>query len=107
MDWTEMLVAAIGLVATALGSCFVRRYLIPWLQEKNLMDVATMVVDAVEALYGRFNGAAKWEEALEKMAEYGFSVNNSLVLDALMAAWQQLDLRQLAAGAKMPPEEKG
>ena len=102
MDLTDMIVAVIGAVATALGTYFVKRYLIPWLEEKKLMDVACIVVDSVEALFGRYNGLVKWEEAIARMQQRGFNVDSGEVIDALMAAWQDLDLRQHAAGVKDP-----
>ena len=44
-----------------------KRYIKPWLMQNDMMEVAKIVVNAVEAIKGRYNGEEKWALALEKM----------------------------------------
>lgn len=109
MYLTEIFVCVIMLicaVASWLVSLVWNRYIKPWLEMTNLMEAAKIVVNAVEAIMGRYNGAEKWVMALEKMeADYGFDIDNEVVLDALRTAWKQLDLSQLMAGEKEKGED--
>ncbi len=103
VDWTALVVAVIGVIGTALSALLARvwvRWVRPWLEKRDLTDAAKIVVEAVEALLGRYCGAEKWQLALEKMAERGFNVNADDVLDALRAAWKQLDMAMIASGEK-------
>ena len=76
------------------------KYVKPWLEQRDLTDAAKIVVEAVEALLGRYCGEDKWKLALEKMAERGFYTDSQQVIDALKAAWKQLDMAMIAAGEK-------
>ena len=108
IDWTALVVAVIGVIGTAASALLGRvwvNYVRPWLEKRDLTDAAEIVVDAVEALLGRYCGEDKWKLALEKMEARGFNIDNEVVLDALRAAWCQLDLKQLAAGEKEKPPE--
>ena len=104
MYLTEIFVCVIMLicaVASWLISLAWNRYIKPWLDMANLTEAATIVVNAVETILGRYHGEEKWVMALEKMeADYGFDIDNEVVLDALRTAWKQLDLSQLMAGEK-------
>lgn len=103
VDWTALVVAVIGTAAAFLGACLRQawvKYVRPWLEQRNLSDAAKIVVEAVEALLGRYCGEDKWKLALEKMAERGFYTDSQQVIDALKAAWKQLDMAMIAAGEK-------
>lgn len=103
IDWTALVVAVIGVIGTALSALLGRvwvRYVKPWLEKRDLTDAAKIVVEAVEALLGRYCGAEKWQLALEKMQDRGFNIDNDVVLDALRAAWKQLDMAMIASGEK-------
>ena len=103
IDWTALVVAVIGVIGTALSALLGRvwvKYVRPWLEKRDMTDAAKIVVEAVEALLGRYCGEDKWKLALEKMAERGFNVNADDVLDALRAAWKQLDMAMIASGEK-------
>lgn len=103
IDWTPLVVAVIGVIGTAMSAVLARvwvRWVRPWLEKRDLTDAAKIVVEAVEALLGRYCGEDKWKLALEKMAERGFNVNADDVLDALRAAWKQLDMAMIASGEK-------
>lgn len=112
MDWTALVVAVIGTAAAFLGACLRQvwvHHVRPWLEQRDLSDAAKIVVGAVEALLGRYCGEEKWELALQKMAERGFNIDSDAVMDALRAAWKELDLQQIMAGEKVleakPPDD--
>ena len=103
IDWTALVVAVIGVIGTAVSALLGRvwvKYVRPWLEQRDLTDAAKIVVEAVEALLGRYCGEDKWKLALEKMAERGFYTDSQEVIDALKAAWKQLDMAMIAAGEK-------
>ena len=103
IDWTALVVAMIGVIGTALSALLGRvwvKYVKPWLSQRDLTDAAKIVVEAVEALLGRSCGEDKWKLALEKMADRGFYTDSQQVIDALKAAWKQLDMAMIAAGEK-------
>lgn len=103
IDWTALVVAVIGVIGTALSALIGRvwvKYVRPWLEQRDLTDAAKIVVEAVEALLGRYCGEEKWELALQKMADRGYYTDSQQVIDALKAAWKQLDMAMIAAGEK-------
>ena len=103
IDWTALVVAVIGVIGTALSALIGRvwvKYVRPWLEQRDLTDAAKIVVEAVEALLGRYCGEDKWKLALEKMSDRGFYTDSQQVIDALKAAWKQLDMAMIAAGEK-------
>ena len=103
IDWTALMVAVIGVIGTALSALLGRvwvKYVKPWLEQRDLTAAAKIVVEAVEALLGRYCGEDKWKLALQKMADRGFYTDSQQVIDALKAAWKQLDMAMIAAGEK-------
>ena len=109
IDWTALVVAVIGVIGTAASALLGRvwvKYVKPWLSQRDLTDAAKIVVEAVEALLGRYCGEDKWKLALEKMADRGFYTDSQQVIDALKAAWKQLDMAMIAAGEKIGEPEK-
>ena len=103
IDWTALVVAMIGVIGTAASALLGRiwvKYVKPWLEQRDLTDAAKIVVEAVEALLGRYCGEEKWKLALQKMADRGFYTDSQQVIDALKAAWKQLDMAMIAAGEK-------
>lgn len=103
IDWTALVVAVIGVIGTAASALIGRvwvRYVKPWLEQRDLTDAAQIVVEAVEALLGRYCGKEKWELALQKMADRGFYTESQEVIDAIKAARKQLDMAMIAAGEK-------
>lgn len=106
VDWTALVVAVIGTAAAFLGACLRQvwvKHVRPWLEQRNLSDAARIVVDAVEALLGRYCGEDKWRMALEKMQARGFNVDEDQVVDALHAAWYQLNQAMILSGEKEKP----
>lgn len=106
VDWTALVVAVIGTAAAFLGACLRQvwvQQVRPWLEQRNLGDAAKIVVDAVEALLGRYCGEDKWRMALEKMQARGFNVDEDQVVDALHAAWYQLNQAMILSGEKEKP----
>lgn len=102
LDVTDVIIA----VVLAAGGYVWRKWIHPWLERKQLADEAEIVVNAVEALMGRGNGAEKWKLAVDKIQQYGFDVNFDIVMDALRAAWRKLNTEQVQAGEKEKPPEK-
>ena len=103
IDWTALVVAVIGVIGTAASALLGRvwvKYLRPWLEQRDLTDAAKIVVEAVEALLGRYCGEDKWKLALEKMQERGFNIDSDIVMDALRSAWKRLDIAQMESGEK-------
>ena len=103
IDWTALVVAVIGVIGTALSALLGRvwvKYVKPWLEQRDLTDAAKIVVEAVAALLGRYCGEDKWKLALQKMADRGFYTESQEVIDAIKAAWKQLDMAMIAAGEK-------
>lgn len=108
IDWTALVVAVIGVIGTAASALLGRvwvKYLRPWLEQRDLTDAAKIVVEAVEALLGRYCGEDKWKLALEKMQERGFNIDSDIVMDALRSAWKRLDIDQMASGEKEKKSE--
>ena len=108
IDWTALVVAVIGVIGTAVSALLGRvwvRYVKPWLEQRDLSDAAKIVVEAVEALLGRYCGEDKWKLALEKMQERGFDIDSDIVMDALRSAWKQLDIAQMESGEKEKKSE--
>lgn len=105
MDMTYVVTFAIllvGAILTALATYAWTKWVQPWIEEHHLQEEAAIVVNAVEAILGRYQGQAKWELALQKMQERGWNIDVQEVIDALKAAWQVLDLKQIEAGVKAP-----
>lgn len=105
MEMTYIIAFAILLVGSllaALASYAWKTWVQPWIEAHQLQEEAEIVVNAVEALLGRYQGQAKWEMALDKMVERGWNIDVPVVIDALKAAWQMLDLKQIGAGVKEP-----
>ena len=108
IDWTALVVAVIGVIGTAASALIGRvwvKYVRPWLEQRDLTDAAKIVVEAVEALLGRYCGEDKWKLALEKMQERGFNLDSDIVMDALRSAWKQLDIAQMESGEKEKKSE--
>ena len=108
IDWTALVVAVIGVIGTAASALIGRvwvKYVRPWLEQRDLTDAAKIVVEAVEALLGRYCGEDKWKLALEKMRERGFNIDSDIVMDALRSAWKRLDIDQMASGEKEKKSE--
>ena len=108
IDWTALVVAVIGVIGTAVSALIGRvwvKYVCPWLEQRDLTDAAKIVVEAVEALLGRYCGEDKWKLALEKMQERGFNIDSDIVMDALRSAWKRLDIDQMASGEKEKKSE--
>ena len=62
IDWTALVVAVIGVIGTAASALLGRvwvKYVRPWLEQRDLTDAAKIVVEAVEALLGRYCGKEK------------------------------------------------
>lgn len=111
IDWgtlvTQVIVWIIGALA-AVAAWALKKYLypwfltvvVPWLKTHNLVSLAEMAVKYAEAELGRYAGEEKWKLAIALMKAKGFDVDSEEVIAALKAAWETLDLQQIAAGVK-------
>lgn len=98
---TNIITYIIGLAAIVL-STMIATQLVPWLKDKRLYDAAVIAVQAAEAIYGRYNGDEKLKAALDSLAERGYDIESDKVLEAVKAAWKQLDQAMYLDGEKTP-----
>ena len=96
---TDIIIYAISLVFGIL-SILITTQVVPWLKDKRLFDAAVIAVHAAEALYGRYNGEQKFTEALESLKARGYDINSEKVIEAVRAAWKQLDQAMYLDGEK-------
>ena len=101
MELTQIIIAALGLVGTVIAAV-VAAYVVPWLKEKNLYEAALIAVNAAEALYGRYHGEDKLRAALNMLKEKGYKLEDAEVINAVRAAWKQLDIAMYDSGEKIP-----
>lgn len=99
INWTEIIIFVIGLVMSVCVSLLTKQ-VIPWLKAKNLYDAAQVAVDAAEALYGRYDGEKKLKAALEALAQKGYDIESTAVINAVQAAWKNLDSVMHMSGEK-------
>ena len=97
---TDIITTIIGAVALIL-SIIISSQLVPWLKEKRLYDLAVVTVNAVEALYGRYNGEQKFTAALDSLKEYGYDIESNKVIESVRAAWKKLDQAMYLSGEKI------
>ena len=105
LDWTRIIISVLGVVV-AVCAGLLTRYILPWLKEKNLTAAAEIAVNAAEAVIGRYNGAEKLQYALDVMKQKGYNVNSEKVINAIKAAWKELDLFMFASGVKYVETEE-
>ena len=94
INWTPIVVAVIGIFGCAIVG-LISKYAVPWLKEHNLVQCAQVAVMAAEAIYGRYNGGEKLKKALETLKNKGWDISSAEVIDAVNAAWKQLDLEMI------------
>jgi hypothetical protein len=97
--YTQIIITIISLIVIILGT-LISKQLVPWLKEKRLYDAALIAVNAAEALYGRYHGEEKLAAALESLKTRGYDIDSKQVLDALQAAWKELDRAMYSDGEK-------
>ena len=94
---------AVIVLGTALlaGAAYLwRRQVLPFLEQHALIEEAKLIVNCVEAAFGRGQGREKWEEAMAKMEEHGWNIDRKEVRESLEAAWEILNISQIGAGIK-------
>ena len=99
MDLTQIIVASLGLIGTVIAA-LIAYHVVPWLKSKNLYEAAVIAVNAAEALYGRYHGEEKLNAALNMLKEKGYKIENADVINAVKAAWKQLDIAMYNDGEK-------
>lgn len=95
-----ILIRAGAMIIFALLSWLFTKYVKPWLIQNNLVTAAKVAVEAAEAIYGRYNGEEKLKEALNQLKAKGFDVEAEEVLNAVLAAWFEMNTSQLISGEK-------
>ena len=101
---TQIIVYAILLISGII-SFMLGKYVVPWLKDKHLYEVAVVVVKSAEAAYGRGNGEQKFAAALESLKARGYDIESEKVLEAVRAAWKELDQAMYLDGEKIPIQE--
>lgn len=72
-----------------------KQYVLPYIKEHRLTEVARVLVNAAEALYGAGHGKEKLEYCIQQINEkYHLHVDPEKVTNAIQAAWQELDIAQ-------------
>ena len=107
---TRDITFAVIILGTALlaGMAYLwRRQILPFLEQHALVEEARLIVNCVEAAFGRGQGKEKWEAAMAKMAEHGWNIDREEVRESLQAAWEILNISQIEAGMKGPGERIG
>ena len=102
---TRDITFAVIVFGTALMAGMVylwRRQILPFLEQHALVEEARLIVNCVEAAFGRGQGKEKWEAAMAKMAEHGWNIDREEVRESLQAAWEILNISQIEAGIKEP-----
>lgn len=80
-----------------------------------LSKIAEIAVNAVEAEYSGDEGSAKREYAFKRIDEaikpvivclekIGFTIEAKHIYDAIEAAWYKMNIEQIRAGVKDPPD---
>lgn len=102
MEWVNVLVDIVLFAFVTVCGFVGRKYLIPWIQDAHLESVAAIVVNAAEALYGAGHGDEKLNYCLTAInQEYGITIDAAKVRLAIEAAWNALNISQIAAGEKV------
>lgn len=111
-DWSQIMTDSVrGLVGIltsallALASYYGNKYVAPWLKENRLTALAQELVRAAEARFGRQQGEKKLQQVFAWLRDRGVDIKDEQVIQAVMAAWQDLDLEMIAIGVKEPPDE--
>lgn len=102
-DATDIVVSAIGLLGLVAAAGFgwvAKKYIIPWVRNNHLEKLAEIAVNAAEALFGAGHGNDKWLWAVEYLKKYQINIDFKEIDSAVMAAWNKLNLGQIAAGVK-------
>lgn len=102
-----ILIRAIVMIAFALFSWVSAKYIKPWLEQNNLVTAAKVAVEAAEAMYGRYNGEQKLKAALDQLTVKGYDITSDDVLNAVRAAWLEMNTAQITSGEKETPEHNG
>ena len=106
--WTAILSVLIAIISIVFKNVF-DTHVVPFLERKGLTEAAVVAVNAAEAIYGRHKGEEKMKYALDTLKRDGWNVDSEVVVNAVKAAWQSLDLTQIAVGVKdgndeIPPD---
>ena len=107
---TRDMTFAVIVLGTALlaGAAYLwRRQVLPFLEQHALIEEAKLIVNCMEAAFGRGQGREKWEAAMAKMEEHGWNIDRKEVRESLEAAWEILNISQIGAGIKKAAGDSG
>lgn len=110
-DWPALMGEALSWLVRILASALLalfgfygKKYAAPWLRENHLTALAKELVRAAEAHFGRKQGENKLKQVFTWLRERGVDIDDVQVIQAVMAAWQDLDLEMIAIGVKDPQD---
>lgn len=111
-DWTTIVTDILVWLTRIISGAVVgllgylgKKYALPWLKETRLTSLAQELVKAAEARFGRKQGEEKLHAVFDWLRIRGIDVNDDRVVQAVLAAWQDLDLEMIAIGVKEPPDQ--
>lgn len=106
-DATQIVAVVIVLIGTTLGAVLLwlaNKFVMPWVKTSALGKYADEAVRFVEALLGRGGGEEKLKQTsawvVEMLGKIHVQVNAAEIEAAILAAWQRMNLEQIAAGVK-------
>lgn len=112
VDWTQIVtdimtwgVRILSGILLALFSYIGKKYMAPWVKENRLTGLVYELVRAAEARFGRNQGETKLRQVFDWLRAKGINADDDAVIQAVMAAWQDLDFEMISLGLKEPPNE--
>lgn len=113
-DVTAVAVGVITTIGAALAlilAWLTWKFIIPWVQTSTLGKWADIAVNAMEAIIGSGNGDQKLAGAtdmvMNALTRLHLHADEDAIYAALQAAWQKLNLSQIAAGVKEAAADNG
>lgn len=101
MTWSQVLVDIIMCALVTVIGFVIRGYVVPYIQNNHLAEVAKILVKAAEAIYGAGHGADKLQYCIEQInKKYHINVDPDVIFNAIQAAWLELDEAQKATEQK-------
>lgn len=82
-----------------------KKYVVPWIRNNGLIELANEAVRYAEAELGRFNGEDKFNLALDYLKERGVNIEKKRTWQALKSAWLDLNYEMISLGLKEPTND--
>lgn len=101
MTINQVIVDVILFAFVAFFSFGVHNYLIPFLKEKHLDQIACIVVRAAESIFGAGRGNEKLEFCIRQIEDkYDIKIDRQKIVNAIESAWVDLNNTQIEIGIK-------